>query len=112
MIGVFLDELKSGTLVDTEKYLAGFMNIPGEIPGLGTFTFNDVKVSMRVPPAMEEPIRAGRLPGLDTFLPEATARLAGFSDACHSLTAATTFEDPAPGPACPVRGLVYSRNAA
>jgi single-stranded-DNA-specific exonuclease len=90
MIGVFLDELKSGNLVDSGKYLAGFMKIPGVIPGLGEFVFNEVKVSMRVPPAMEEGIRAGTLPGLDTFLPEATARLDGFSDACHSLTAATT----------------------
>lgn len=89
MIGVFLDELKSGTLVDPGKYLAAFMNIPGEIPGMGTFSFNDVKVSMRVPPAMEEKIRNGSLPGLDTFLPKATSRLHGFSDACHSLTAAT-----------------------
>jgi single-stranded-DNA-specific exonuclease len=90
MIGVFLDELKSGSLVDNGKYLAGFMNIPGEIPGMGQFKFKDVKVSMRVPPAMEENIRTGSLPGLNTFLPEATARLDGFSDACHSLTAATT----------------------
>ena len=28
--------------------------------------------------------------GLNIFLPEATNRLGGFSDACHSLTAATT----------------------
>jgi hypothetical protein len=28
--------------------------------------------------------------GLDVLLPEATARVGGFSDACHSLTAATT----------------------
>jgi hypothetical protein len=28
--------------------------------------------------------------GLNIFLPEATTRLGGFSDACHSLTAATT----------------------
>jgi hypothetical protein len=28
--------------------------------------------------------------GLHVLLPEATARLGGFSDACHSLTAATT----------------------
>ncbi len=90
MIGVFLDELKSGNLVDAGRYLAGFMKIPGEIPGMGEFVFNEVKVSMRVPPVMEGNIRAGILPGLDTFLPEATARLEGFSDACHSLTAATT----------------------
>jgi len=40
---------------------------------------------------MEDEIRAGRAPGLHTFLPEATHRLGGFSDACHSLTAATTI---------------------
>jgi hypothetical protein len=28
--------------------------------------------------------------GLNVLLPEATSRLGGFSDACHSLTAATT----------------------
>ena len=28
--------------------------------------------------------------GLDVLLPEATNKLGGFSDACHTLTAATT----------------------
>jgi hypothetical protein len=28
--------------------------------------------------------------GLNIFLPEATHKLGGFSDACHTLTAATT----------------------
>ena len=28
--------------------------------------------------------------GLNIFLPEATNKLGGFSDACHTLTAATT----------------------
>ena len=32
----------------------------------------------------------GEVLGLDILLPEATARVDGFSDACHSLTAATT----------------------
>ena len=45
---------------------------------------------MRVAPVMEEEIRAGRAMGLNVLLPEATSRLGGFSDACHSLTAATT----------------------
>jgi len=39
---------------------------------------------------MEGEIRAGRAVGLDVLLPEATSRVGGFSDACHSLTAATT----------------------
>ena len=45
---------------------------------------------MRVAPSMEDEIRAGRAMGLNVLLPEATTRLGGFSDACHSLTAATT----------------------
>jgi hypothetical protein len=50
----------------------------------------DVKISMRVSAPMEKAIRAGEKMGLNILLPEATARLGGFSDACHSLTAATT----------------------
>jgi single-stranded-DNA-specific exonuclease len=39
---------------------------------------------------MEAEIRAGKTMGLDVLLPEATNKLGGFSDACHTLTAATT----------------------
>jgi hypothetical protein len=45
---------------------------------------------MRVSPYLEGEIGAGRIMGLNILLPEATSRLGGFSDACHSLTAATT----------------------
>jgi hypothetical protein len=45
---------------------------------------------MRVAHFMEGEIRAGRAMGLNVFLPEATNKLGGFSDACHTLTAATT----------------------
>jgi hypothetical protein len=45
---------------------------------------------MRVSPYLEGEIRAGRAMGLNLLLPEATDKLGGFSDACHSLTAATT----------------------
>ena len=90
MIGAFCDAIKGTDLIDPMKYLAGFQVIPDEIPGFGTITFNEVKISMRVSPYMEGEIRAGRAVGLNIFLPEATGRLGGFSDACHSLTAATT----------------------
>jgi single-stranded-DNA-specific exonuclease len=43
-----------------------------------------------VSPYLEGEIRAGRAMGLDIMLPEATNKLGGFVDACHSLTAATT----------------------
>jgi single-stranded-DNA-specific exonuclease len=90
MIGAFCDAIKDSNLIDPKKYIAGFQIIPDEIPGFGAITFNDVKVSMRVSPYMEGEIRAARAMGLNILLPEATSKLGGFSDACHSLTAATT----------------------
>jgi single-stranded-DNA-specific exonuclease len=90
MIGAFCDAIKNMDVVDPDKYVAGFQIIPNEIPGFGTFEFNEVKISMRVSARMEGEIRAGRAVGLDVLLPEATSRVGGFSDACHSLTAATT----------------------
>jgi len=91
MIGAFCDAYKETEGFDPNKYIAGFQVIPNKIPGFGAITFNEVKVSMRAPVKVEQAIRAGNMPGLDTFLPEATGRLGGFSDACHSLTAATTL---------------------
>jgi len=90
MIGAFCDAIKDTNLIDPQKYLAGFQIIPDEIPGFDAISFNEVKISMRVSPYMEGEIRAGRAMGLNILLPEATNRLGGFSDACHSLTAATT----------------------
>jgi hypothetical protein len=90
MIGAFCDAIRETNLIDPLKYLAGFQIIPDEIPGFEPITFNEVKISMRVSPLMEGEIRAGRAMGLNILLPEATNRLGGFSDACHSLTAATT----------------------
>jgi hypothetical protein len=90
MIGAFCDAIRVTNLIDPLKYLAGFQIIPDEIPGFDAITFNEVKISMRVSPHLEGEIRAGRLMGLNILLPEATNRLGGFSDACHSLTAATT----------------------
>jgi len=90
MIGAFCDMYKDTDAFDPEKFIAGFQVVPDEIPGFGPIPMNQVKISMRVSALMQEEIRAGKAPGLDTFLPEATGRLGGFSDACHSLTAATT----------------------
>jgi hypothetical protein len=90
MIGAFCDAIKDTELIDPQKYLAGFQIIPDEIPGFGAIKFNEVKVSMRVSSFMEGEIRAARAMGLNIMLPEATDKLGGFSDACHSLTAATT----------------------
>ncbi len=90
MIGAFCDAIRVTDLVDPHKYIAGFQVIPDEIPGFGEIKFNEVKISMRVAPYMEGEIRAKRALGLNILLPEATDKLGGFSDAAHSLTAATT----------------------
>jgi hypothetical protein len=90
MIGVFCDAIKDSKDVDPQRYLAGFQIIPNQIPGFGPIEFNEVKISMRVSAQIEALIRANKKMGLDILLPEATNKLGGFSDACHSLTAATT----------------------
>jgi hypothetical protein len=90
MIGVFCDAIKNSKEVDSQRYLAGFQIIPDEIPGFGPIEFNEVKISMRVSTQIEAEIRADKKMGLNILLPEATNKLGGFSDACHSLTAATT----------------------
>ncbi|MCD6577369.1 MAG: DHH family phosphoesterase [Anaerolineaceae bacterium] len=90
MIGAFCEFIKGADFIDPQKYIAGFQIIPNEIPGFEAIPFNEVKISMRVAPYLEKEIVVGRAMGLDVLLPEATNRLGGFSDACHSLTAATT----------------------
>lgn len=90
MIGIFCEILIAQQLIDPDKYVAGFQVIPNQIPGFGPIAFNETKISMRASPRLEREIVAGRMPGLNTFLPEATGRLGGFSDACHTLCGATT----------------------
>lgn len=90
MIGVFCNEIRNSSLVDRSRYLAGFQHIPNEIPGFGEIDFGKTKISMRVSDEIAAQIRGGTLPGLSSFLPEATLRLGGFADACHGLSAATT----------------------
>jgi hypothetical protein len=90
MIGAFCDTMRTMDFIDPKRYIAGFQIIPNEIPGFGIVVLNEVKISMRVSPYLENEIKGGRAMGLHVLLPEATARLGGFSDACHSLTAATT----------------------
>ncbi|RTZ99735.1 MAG: hypothetical protein DSY89_07855, partial [Deltaproteobacteria bacterium] len=85
MIGVFLSSIRkqvegqSG--LSPDKYLAGFQAVPDEVPGFGRVAIKQVKISMRVCASLADKIRAGDAPGMDTFLPEATRRVSGFSDA-------------------------------
>jgi len=93
MVGAFCDAIRNRDFVDPKKYLAGFQRLPDVIPGFGPVGMRDVKVSMRVSSWMEGRIRGGSAMGLNRLLPVATAAVGGFSDACHSLTAATTVSE-------------------
>ncbi len=90
MIGAFCQDIRKMDFIDPQKYIAGFQIISNQIPGFGPIAFNEVKISMRVPADLEQMIKEEKVPPLNTFLPEATNRLGGFSDACHRLAAATT----------------------
>ena len=91
MIGNFCYTIRNMDFIDPRKYIAGFQVIPDEIPGFGHIDFNEAKVSMRIPSYLEDKIKEGSTAPLNTFLPEATNNLGGFSDACHRLAAATTL---------------------
>jgi hypothetical protein len=91
MIGIFCQYIRTMKFIDRHKYIVGFQSLPDEVPGFGRVNFDADKISMRVPPQLAAQIRKGRQPGLDTFFPQATNRLGGFSDGCHSLAAATTL---------------------
>ena len=89
MIGSFCEANKNADFFDPEKYIAGFQAIPNEIPGFGSVMLNAASISMRAPASLEDKIKEGRAEGLNTFLPEATNKIGGFSDACHRLAAST-----------------------
>ena len=89
MIGAFCEANKNAAFFDPDKYIAGFQLIPNEIPRHGYLPLQAVNISMRAPAPLEDQIKNGTARALNTFLPEATDRLGGFSDACHRLAAAT-----------------------
>jgi hypothetical protein len=89
MIGAFCEAHKNAAFFDPDKYIAGFQLIPNEIPRYGHLPLQAVNISMRAPAPLEDKIKNGTARALNTFLPEATDRLEGFSDACHRLAAAT-----------------------
>ncbi len=89
IVGEFCMEIRNMDFVDPEKYIAGFQDMPSEIPGLGKFDWDLVKISMRVPSPLEEKIVKKEMPGLAWLLPEAAKRVGGSIDACHDYAAAS-----------------------
>jgi len=90
--GEFCGEIRDADFVDPEKYVGGFQIMDREVPGLGTFDWSSVKVSMRVPSPLEKKIVVDRtMPGLAYLVPEAAKRVGGSIDACHDYSAATVI---------------------
>lgn len=89
IIGEFCMDIRDEPFMDPARYIAGFQDMPEEIPGLGRFEWDLVKVSMRVPTPLGQRIIDGGMPGLDWLLPEAARRIGGSIDACHGYAAAS-----------------------
>ncbi len=93
VIGEFCMEIRNNQeIVDPNMYLAGFQDMPKEVPKLGRFNWNIVKVSFRLPSKLEEKVLAGEMPGYDYLVPRAAKHVGGDIDACHGYACATTFE--------------------
>ncbi len=88
IIGEFCMDIRDEEFMDPTKYIAGFQDMPTEIPGLGTFEWDLAKVSMRVPTPLGQKIIDEEMPGLDWLLPEAALKVDGTIDACHGYAAA------------------------
>ena len=88
IIGEFCMDIRDELFVASDKYIAGFQDMPTGVPGLGSFVWDLVKVSMRVPSPLNKQIVSGEMPGLDWLLPEAALRIGGSIDACHGYAAA------------------------
>jgi single-stranded-DNA-specific exonuclease len=90
-IGIFCEEIIQEKIARGNLYVAGFMNYPGRLPKLGTFAWEDIKVSLRVPPALRRKIENGEQPNLAELLPPAAERAGGFAEGCHRFSAACTI---------------------
>jgi hypothetical protein len=91
MIGIFCNEIAEMDFIDQAKYIAGYQKIPDLIPGFGSITIGQTKMSMRTSKKLSKAILHKEMPGIDRFLPQATINLGGFADACHSIAAAVTI---------------------
>ncbi|MBF0383045.1 MAG: FAD-dependent oxidoreductase [Magnetococcales bacterium] len=90
MIGLFLEEINNCRLTgfDPRKYQIGFQNVRSEIKGLGHIGEGWVKVSGRLPPALELEVRSGRMPGFKIIFAKIAEKMNLSLDACHDYAAA------------------------
>ncbi len=92
VIGEFCMEIRDMDFINPNKYLAGFQNMPPTVPKLGEFNWKLVKVSFRLPSALEERVIKGEMPGYTWLVSKAAPHVGGDIDACHRHACATTFD--------------------
>jgi single-stranded-DNA-specific exonuclease len=87
-IGLFCEEIIRAQWVHRDQYVLGFQDFPREVPLLGNFEGEDIKVSARVTAALREDIEKRRKPHLADLLPRAAREAGGFAEGCHRFAAA------------------------
>lgn len=60
VVGTFCSYISRQRIVDSNKYLVGFMWVPPEIPGLGDLKVKYLKASIRVPKVLRSEIDSGK----------------------------------------------------
>ncbi|MBF0358644.1 MAG: FAD-dependent oxidoreductase [Magnetococcales bacterium] len=90
MIGLFLEDINHCRIsgFDPRKYQLGFQNVRSEIKGLGHIGEGWIKVSGRLPQALEIEVRAGRMPGFKIIFAQIAEKMNLSLDACHDYAAA------------------------
>lgn len=91
-IGLFCSRIKDMSLVDEDKFIAGFQNIDPNLPDLGRIDWEGCKVSMRAPEPLERAILSKRHLSLAEILPAATNKVRGLADATHRIAAASLID--------------------
>lgn len=81
VIGTFCSYLSYQTkLIDQQKYIVGFMDMPNEIPGLMELEGEWTKVSLRPPKILRKYIGEGRYPSTSEITVKTAELLGGFGD--------------------------------
>ncbi|AEA47822.1 single-stranded-DNA-specific exonuclease RecJ [Archaeoglobus veneficus] len=91
-VGEFCQMIKDMVFLKEDRYILGFQNCPKYVPDIGEFEWDVVKLSGRVPLALEKRILMGQAPGLDVLIPAATEEVGGIADATHRIAAATLID--------------------
>ena len=90
-VGLLCEELIKRGVVNGSQYVLGVQPVAAVVPGVGTLSRSEDKVSMRVTQELLRGVSSGACPPLTDILPDATRALGGFVDACHPHAAATTI---------------------